>query len=155
MIFNKQMKKILEGIDINNIQHQNGYSIWKKLNSDGEAFWGVGNFCGLSDEIIESNCNLTDLEWDGNEVYICNSDNIAELVINALKIVTAWKVQMEKEYMDIPFDIFLSIDNGDEDISPSATLRFYAVRDGEHYIIPAQDELDRFEQPVLIEQINQ
>ncbi|MDO5293377.1 MAG: hypothetical protein Q4F05_11565 [bacterium] len=115
---------------------------------------GVGDFCGLSDKVIESNCNLTDLEWDGNEVYIYNSEDIEELVINGLKIIIAWKIQMEKEYMDIPFDIFLSIDTGDEEISPSATLRFYVVRNGEHYIIPSQKELDEFEHPVLMEQIN-
>ena len=155
MIFNKQMKKIFESIEINNIRPKEGYFIWQKLNCNGHPFWGIGDFCGLSGKTVESSCDLTSLEWNGNEVYICNSDDIAELVVSALKIIMTWKEQMEKEYTDIPFDICLSIDTGDEDISPSATLRFYAVRNGQHYINPVQNELDEFEQPVLIEQINQ
>lgn len=95
MIVNKQMKKILESIEIANIQPQDGYSIWQKSNCEGQPFWGVGNFCGLSEETVDSNCNLTDLEWDGNEVYICDSEDITELVRSALGIVMAWKRQME------------------------------------------------------------
>jgi hypothetical protein len=35
----------------------------------------------------------------------------------------------------------LSIDHGDEDVNPSVTLRFWAIREQYHYINPSFAEL--------------
>lgn len=154
ILFNKSMKKILQNVQINNIQPQKEYHIWQKYNCNGVPFWGVGNFCGLAESTVGCDCNLTDLEWDGNEVYLCNSYKISDMVITALGIITAWKKQMQKDYTDIPFDILLCIDEGDEEISPSVTLRFWAVRNGQHYIDPIVSKLESYKQPILMEQVN-
>jgi len=66
----------------------------------------------------------------------------------------SWKKQLEQEYTQIHFDILLSIDYGDEDINPSVTLRFWAIRGRYHYIEPSFAELHKFDQPVLMEQVN-
>lgn len=58
------------------------------------------------------------------------------------------------QYTATEFDIVLSIDEGDEDIEPSITLCFWAVRNQEHCINPLIYELEHFSQPVLMEQAN-
>jgi hypothetical protein len=41
-----------------------------------------------------------------------------------------------------------------KDVPPSVTVRFWAVRDNEHMISPSVNELERFSQPVLMEQVS-
>lgn len=48
-------------------------------------------------------------------------------------------------------DYVLSVDLGDEDVTPSSTVRFYAIR--EHYHIVDIDRLEEYSQPLLILQI--
>ena len=155
MIYNMAMEKILLSTLYNDASPSINLPIWEKKNCIGQSYWGVGNFCGLDKGIINVDCNLTDLEWDGNEIRLTNSTNIPELVEQGLEIIITWKKQMEHEYPKISFDIFLSVDKGDEDISPSVTLRFWAVRNGYHYIIPDCMELEKYKiNPILMEQVN-
>ncbi|MCC3868997.1 hypothetical protein [Terrisporobacter mayombei] len=58
------------------------------------------------------------------------------------------KTQMMSEFRKTYFDIVLSVDLGDEDVSPSATIRFYSIRDEYHII--EYDELEEYNQPMLI-----
>jgi hypothetical protein len=71
-----------------------------------------------------------------------------------MAIIKEWKQSLEQQYPNIRFDILLSIDFGDEDIQPSVTLRFWTIRDGYHFIIPSVAELEKFAQPILMEQVN-
>ncbi|HEX3017863.1 MAG TPA: hypothetical protein VHP31_08435 [Caproicibacter sp.] len=99
---------------------------------------------------------MTDLEWDGNEVYLDHTNDISELVKYGLGIIISWKTQLECDYAQVPFDILLSVDDGDEDgdVHPSVTLRFWALRNQYHYVEPSLAELLKFAQPVLMEQVN-
>lgn len=107
---------------------------------------------------------LTDLEWDGNETIINRwdadksninkSDILLEVLRESLSIVKVWKSQLEKEYVETCFDIVLSVDKGDPDVFPSTTLRLYAVRDFYRYIDSDANNLEEFNQPILIEQVN-
>lgn len=148
------MKKVLDSIRMESVWPQEGYTIWQKSNQTGQTFWGVGNFCGFERIVVEKGQDLTALEWDGNGVIINDSANILSMIIYALGIAAAWKKQMETDYMGTPFDILLSLDNGGDGVSPSVTIRFWAVRNQEHYITPTVAELEKFSQPVLMEQVN-
>lgn len=154
MIYNNLMEKILIDLPVDSIQPQDGCLIWKGSNQLGQPFWGVGDFGGLPKEVVKGDVDLMALEWDGNEVYLSNLPDVPNLMIYAIGIIKSWKRQMEKNYADVPFDIFLSVDNGDEDVFPSITLRFWAIREQEHFIIPSTLELEKFLQPILMEQVN-
>lgn len=147
------MKQALDKIPIDNIQSHKGYSVWQKSNQAGQPFWGVDPFCGLAKTTPKYDCDLTALEWDGNEVRIVAS-SISDMIIDALGIILAWKEQMESNYADTPFDVLLSVDYGDEEVTPSVTLRFWAVRNQNHYVTPSATVLEKFSQPVLMEQVN-
>ena len=148
------MERYLSAITAEHIEPQAGYPIWRKLNQAGQPYWGAGDFCGIVTSLVNDDYDLTELEWNGNEVHISYSDNISSMLIYGLVIVSALKTQLETEYSNTPFDIVLSIDEGDEDITPSITVRFWAVRNQEHFIKPLMQELERFSQPVLMEQVH-
>lgn len=59
---------------------------------------------------------------------------------------------MVNEFKETAFDIILSVDLGDDEVTPSSTVRFYAIRD--HYHIVDLDRLEEYSQPLLIMQIN-
>ena len=65
---------------------------------------------------------MTELEWDENEVTIDGSDNVEDLLKETLGILKQWKHQMETDFPLDKFDIILSIDYGDKDVEPSATI---------------------------------
>ena len=154
MILNKSMEQYLNTITVGHIEPQAEYPIWRKLNQAGQPYWGVGDFCGIVTSSVDGDCDLMELEWNGNEVHISCPDNIVNMLIYGLGIVSAWKIQLETEYTNTAFDIVLSVDEGNKDITPSITIRFWAIRNQEHYINPSMLELERFSQPVLMEQAN-
>ena len=154
MLINQLMEQYLSAITVKHIIPQTEYPKWRKINQAGQPYWGVGDFCGIMTSFVNSDCDLTELEWNGNEVHISYSDNILSTLIHGLGIVSAWKMQLETEYTNTAFDIVLSIDEGDEDITPSVTIRFWAIRNHEHCINPLKQELEKFCQPVLMEQVN-
>ena len=165
MEFNSKMEALLKQISLNKLPSVESAPIWEKKNYIGESFWGVSDFCGLLGSKPSSiqGRNLTDLEWDGNEIVINRwelkddiidtTQIIIDVVSEGLALVFDWKLQLN-EYADIDFDIVLSLDEGDEDILPSATVRFYAVRDSYHCISTEFKSLESFSQPVLIEKVN-
>ena len=154
MIANTIMNNMLSEILMSDIYPINHYPIWEKKSSSGFLYWGSGHFWGVDKQLIGANDDLTDLEWNGNEIRIDDIHDVLILVKQGLGIIFAWKIQMEQEYPKTAFDILLSVDEGDKEISPSVTLRFWAVRNGEHYVQPSTETLEGFCQPVLIEQVN-
>jgi hypothetical protein len=160
------MEALLNQLSFNKLPSVVSISIWEKKNNIGESFWGVSNFRGCIGKKPTSiqGKNLTDLEWNGNEINInrweikedINDKTyiILDVLNEAISLVLDWKLQLEKEYANINFDIVLSVDEGDEDILPSVTVRFYAVRDYYHYISSDFDNLESFSQPILIQQVN-
>lgn len=152
MLTNSSMKKILEDVSIDAIKCQEPYTIWKKFNQNGQPYWGVGEFYGL--DMAAKDSDLTELEWNGNEVNVDDFDDILSGVVYGIGIILSWKTQLERDYTDTVFDILLSVDVGDEDVSPSVTLRFWAVREAKHYVCPSLSEIQKFSQPVLMIQAN-
>lgn len=149
------MKKIIDLIPKSEVLNLTDFPIWKAENVIGQPFWGVDNFWGIDIKNIGTETILTDLEWDGNEIHFCDAENVVELVKQGLDLVYSWKTQMEQEFPLTPFDILLSLDVGDDEISPSITIRFWVVRDDYHYIIPSINELEKFKiNPILMEQVN-
>lgn len=166
MDFNRKMETLLKQISLNDLPSVVSLPIWEKKNNIGESFWGVSNFCGCIGKKPTSiqGKNLTDLEWDGNEINInrweLKEDNkdrtyiLLDVLSEALSLVLDWKLQLEKGYASINFDIVLSVSEGDEEILPSVTVRFYAVRDYYHYISSDIKNLESNSQPILIQQVN-
>lgn len=152
MIINKKMKSIIDYITLENISATECYQIEEEKNINGNPFWCVKDaFCVKKENVKKSGDELTDLEWNGNEIYVSSSDDLIELLEEALGIMKQWEYQMRTEYKDICFEIVISIDEGDEDITPSATIRFYAVR--EDYHVVNWEQINEYINPVLIEKI--
>lgn len=156
MIYNSLMAELLSSISLDSVQSQNKYPIWQSSDLSGQPFWGVDSFCVLSAIPVPHGSNLTELEWSGNEVRLTLDDFpcVQEMLLYALGIVKSWKNQMETELSPVPFDILLSVDHGDEQVEPSVTLRFWAVRDNKHFVSPSLPELESSFLPVLMEQAN-
>lgn len=154
MIYNTDMERILSDITMKDINPRTEHPVFMKTNLAGQPYWGVDNFCGIDKTPIDGSVNLTDLEWNGNEIYLSHTTDILDLLKHGLGIVMSWKEQLEREYTQIHFDILLSIDYGDEDVNPSVIVRFWAIRERYHYIDPSFAELQKFEQPILMEQVN-
>lgn len=159
MIFNTLMNELLPLVEYPSSRPDESLPIWKRLDLRGEPFWGV-DACWTKSAIVacdKENADLTEMEWHCNEVYLNVKTDLADLLCRSLAIIAAWKRQMESYWPETPFDILLSVDDGedcDTDLEDpaSATLRFWAVRGGEHFITPnaALSSL----QPVLMEQVN-
>ena len=132
--------------------HENGawYSI--KTTTFNEPYWCIVN------DYSKSKLNgvqLSKREWDINEVWLGDSNSTIKLIIHGLEIINAWQSQMEHQWPLIFFDILLSVDNGEETIMPNVTLRFWAVRNGYHYVEPKKHELNKFKtNAVLLKPIN-
>lgn len=152
-------KYLTEAID--EIPQNKAYLIWKKTDITGRAYWGVLPFCGLDDHPAHPNQDLSQLEWDGNEVYLDaqTEEAVPDMLRKAIGILAFWKNELETKYPDTPFYLFASYDNGDMQIlgeaeSPvrSVTLRFWADRGGN----PAVDlsAFDEWVQPAMMESCN-
>ena len=157
MVYNLLMKKLILDIDINCLLFKYSNPIWNKFTEYNKPYWGCDDFCGIKPLSKDmSPIDLTDLEHEGNDINIINdSQKINPLLKDGLRILKAWKQTLETEYATTPFDICLSICMGDEDVKPSLNLRFWAVRDGYHFIVPIHSQLEKFElNPILIEPVN-
>lgn len=151
MLYNKKMRKLIKKEERKNKKYQK-YLIEKRFNLIGEDFYCLKKgFCISKKNVMETGCELSDYEWEGNEIYFTSSGSTLDLLKKALKIVRKLKRQMRKEYSDSSFDILLSLDLGNKEIEPSFTIRFNKVRDKYHIISP--DELDKYDQPLILEQI--
>lgn len=132
---NAPMKPYLAELNLEDIRPLNEVPVQRRDSAAG-PYWTAGDFCGLAKSDISPDCDLTRLEWMGNEIRLDEPPGAANLLMLGLGIAAGWKCQMEREFSETQFDICLSIDEGSEDIPPSVTLRFWAVRDGEHYSLP-------------------
>lgn len=154
MVANQMMQLLLDKIDMESITASKEYPISENRNVMDEPYWSVGLFYGfLDDHETMTGKALTDLEWDGNEVYVDISEEIDALLNGALAILKQWKIQMAADYPQYEFDIILSIDYGDEDIPPSATIRFYCIRDNYRIVEKEQQNINKFVQSILVESI--
>lgn len=125
--------------------------IWKKDTLDGNAFWGIGKFGGLdTEEITKYGRELTDLEWQANELFFSNAERerLEEEIVAAY---LALKKQMEERFPNTIFDLVVSV----EQENNTGIIRFYEVRDGYHYIEPTHKNLSKFlQEAILVETVN-
>lgn len=152
MEYNFKMQRVLNRVYKAGIQPLCEDTVWKKKTLDGDFFYGISDFCGLNTEnITQYGKELTDLEWDGNELFFSN-DNIEELEKKVIATYLGMKRQLEEEYSSIEFDIVVSIHQEEK----TGTIRFYTIRDEYHYIEPTHKNVAKFEQEaVLVDTINQ
>ncbi|MGM9601098.1 MAG: hypothetical protein ACI3W5_05890, partial [Faecousia sp.] len=70
---NHSMKSLLDRyfIDLSDCVSQNNvYPIWHKTDTAGRVYWGVASFWGMDKHPVTSDRDLSQLEWDGNEVHL-------------------------------------------------------------------------------------
>lgn len=148
MICNFQMERLLASRHPEDVEPDHQYQVWTAKTVDGNPFWGAGNFCGLdTGHVIRYGRELTDLEWDGNELYVSGEDAPGQ----AFAIYRSIKMQLQEKFPDTEFDLMVSVNSEDQ----NAVVRFWAVRDGYHYVDAERRTLDGFkEEAVLIDQIN-
>ncbi|MEI0495419.1 hypothetical protein R4J09_08390 [Brachyspira intermedia] len=149
------MKELLSDIDLSSIEIKNYYSIFERENSENEKYWVISNetdctLCSTS----SVGKNLTDFEWENNEIYISNSLNVKEVINLALKMFMSLKNILEENYSYQIFDLILTLSDGSNEVPPNANIRFYAVRDN-FRIVDLEDIGDNKSEAVLIETVNQ
>ena len=152
----KKLRTIETKIDLCDFENILLPNIYEKMNSEGEAYYCINNFCGLNKNGILKylDTELTDFEWDGNEVHICinNEKEIYPVLKVALIAINSWKNILKYKFPNVEFDIVMSISDGIEfEGAPSATLRIYAIRNEYYYI--ELDKIEEFKQPILIERV--
>ncbi len=162
MKYNHSMETLLKvhGITIEDVPAENGYPIWMKHDPSGRPYWGTADFCGIENADIPRDINLSELEWDGNELMFdaYSYEGIAEILKKAIGVIKAWKTELEEEYPDNEFGILASFDSGEHLINKedfpngnySVTMRFWAERK-----VPSfTDGFEDWEQPTIIETCN-
>ena len=143
MILNESAKKKFDFSLIDEIPPIDEYPIWKKSDPYGRSYYGVSDFYGM-DKSIDKDCDLSWLEWDGNEVYIdsVKRDDAALLFCKTVGIMKSWETQLKKDFPNEHFAIFAyfadAFDNGsesDDDFIPhiSFTMRFWKIREGQGF----------------------
>ena len=157
---NKAMKLLLRqhNIDVDEVPANNAYPIWKKRDRGGRPYWGVSDFCHLDRNGVPASEDLSQLEWDGNEVTLDadSKDQVSEILRASIGILKAWKRQFEREEPDTPFLILASYDDGEELVNQedhpdgwySITFRFWAPR-GRNTVVNLESFED-WEQPALL-----
>lgn len=155
MISNAKMKELLSDIDLSSIEIKNYYSIFERENSENEKYWVISNEtdCTLCRTSFVGK-NLTDFEWENNEIYISNSLNVKEVLNLALKMFMSLKKILEENYSYQKFDLILYLYKKNDDTPPHANIRFYAVRDNFRMIDFENIESNKSE-AILIETVNQ
>lgn len=160
MIFNNKMEKYLNSIneilELKQMDESIDFKIRKGTNCNGEQYYYLEDNClNLSDEndLNLTGEALTQLEWECNELYINDSANIKCLAKIALSKLGQIKIILKDLYPSQSFDIVMSIDDEVDDVFPSATIRFYAIRNELYYISHDKLDLERFAQPILIDSL--
>ncbi len=157
---NKAMKLVLRqyGVIYDNVPFKNKYPICKKYDQAGRPYWGVSDFWHLDQNGVSASEDLSQLEWDGNEVHLdayCEN-HVSGILRESIGTIKAWKRQLEHEESDTPFLILASYDDGAElvnkedfpDGSYSITFRFWAPRGGNTVV--NLEFFDDWEQPALL-----
>ena len=157
---NKAMKLLLQQqkIEIHDVPAINAYPIWKKQDQAGRPYWGVSDFWHLDQNGVPASEDLSQLEWDGNEVHLdANAeDQIPGILKDAFGIIKAWMRQLEQEEPNTPFLILASYDEGEELVNKedfpdgcySITFRFWAPRGGNTVV--DLSSFEDWEQPALL-----
>ena len=160
MKLNRAMVSLLEQYkidDVHLISQDSSYPIWQKEDAIGRMYWGGSNFWGLDRKQIKSTLDLSQLEWDGNEIHLDaqTDEGVKSLLTTAVGILLYWKRVLEYQYPETQFYVFASYDNGDMLIldegelpTRSVTLRFWADR-GTDTVINL-DSFDDWEQPAIV-----
>jgi len=152
MIFNKLAKNLFDCSSIDDISPDNIYNVWKKTDSYGRDYYGVTNFWNV-DNNLKEDCELSWLEWDGNEVNIDNEicDDISSLFRKTVGIIKSWELQLKELCPEGQFAILASYDDGRDLIEESDpyfgfTLRFWKIREGHGPDIRIEEQ----NQPVMM-----
>ena len=157
---NKTMRLLLQQyrIIVNDIPVNNAYPIWKKQDQAGRPYWGVSDFWNLDQNGVSASEELSQLEWDGNEVHFdaYAESQIPGILRESIGIIKAWMLQLEHEEPDVPFLILASYDDGAELVNKgnisdgcySITFHFWAPRGGNAVVNLASFE--DWEQPALL-----
>lgn len=161
MRYNPAMKELLaaQGVVPETVEPVDEYPIWQKRDQGGRPYWGVSHFWKLDQGGVSGDCDLSRLEWDGNEVQL-DAASPAELpgtLRKAIGVMKGWKRTLERNFPDTAFLIFASCDDGAalvnrEDFPDggfSVTLRFWACRAGAPVL--SFEAFDEWEQPSLLE----
>lgn len=161
---NKAMKLLLQQhkIDVDAVNTNNSYPIWKKQDQAGRPYWGVSDFWNLDQNGVSASEGLSQLEWDGNEVHLdaYAEDQIPGILRESIGIIKAWMVQLEHDEPDMPFLILANYDDGAELVNKedfpdgcySITFRFWAPRGGNAVVNLASFE--EWEQAALLAACN-
>lgn len=154
MITNSKMKELISGIDLSSIEIKNYYSVFERENSNNEKYWVISNEtdCTMCKTSLTGK-ELTDFEWDNNEIYVANSKDIKEVLNLSLKMFMSLKKILEENYSYQQFDLILSVSDKDEDTAPNVNIRFYAVRD--NYRIMDLENIENYKlESLLAEKVN-
>ena len=124
------------------------------------AYYGPYGPCVPGGPGAEKQPDLSELEWALNDLHLdSGSPALPPVLSRALAIADGWQAQMEREFPETAFDIFLSADDGADLIEecgprfPSVNLRFYARREGTYHIRPERLS-DEDAQPMLLVFVN-
>lgn len=119
MRMNQSMRSLMHkhGIThIDQIPQNSTHPVWVKKDKAGRPYWGVSHFWNLDkDMIIASKHDLSQLEWDGNEVYFgaADEEEVRSILKTAIGILSFWKTELETKYPETPFYLIATYDNGD------------------------------------------
>ena len=165
MRINKSMTALLEAKQVipSAIAPVYHFPIWQKTDSTGRPYWGVGTFFSWDRCEDLQGRNLSQLEWDANELnyFTYSEERVGDLLRDTIGVLKAWQEMLEREYPHTEFCVFASYDDGsamieDEDDYPimlSTTFRFWATR-GNNDVVNL-DHFDEWEQPAILIVCNQ
>lgn len=156
MFANTKLKNLIDGLP-NQDYDDNDFSlepVEQLYTLNGDDYYCIReNFCfphSRDFALKLTGLDLTNYEWEGNEIFV-SAQNIDRVIHEAIKVVMQLKSYLQITFSDIPFDIFLSADIENPDLPPSATIRFYKVREDYHII--TVEKMDDYFQPTGIFQL--
>ena len=158
------MKLLLQQykIEFHDLSVKNEYPILKRHDCSGRPYWVI-SYPSYLDHNVSASEDLSQLEWDRNEVYLdaCSEAEISKILLEALEIMNDWKRQLTHMEPDTPFLILATYDDGVELINKEAhpggwysiTFRFWAPR-GANTVLNLEDFED-WEQPAILLAVNE
>lgn len=150
---NCKMQKLVDKQLNENLKIPNVELIKKLYSWDKEDYYCLKNgFCFQTPKkIMRSGVDLSIFEWEGNEMFI-SDPNMSCVITKSMMIMQQLANQILNQFTGISFDIFISFDYKDVELPPSSTIRFHKIR--ENYHIITLEELEEYDQPVGLFQIN-
>ena len=104
MISNFLMQKYLTQISLDEIASDNNCYIIQNQISDLRPYWILDTGC---DFIAGEDDDLTEVEWEQNELHLCGFESISDLLKQGLAVIGGLKHKMEQQYADVPFYLLL------------------------------------------------